>query len=353
MLTFYEKTLSELEGLKNLNVDKVQLRAEYISLVSNIDYKKNGTLKLMFGLNNCAYRVLQEDFFKHLNTEEEMERLNSENVFNNGKYIVSNILLSSKEIMIYRLLLSHYIETSINGKASISIDELHLKLRQKCFKYGKEKYEKETLREYHNTFIKLSLKTIHLNFSQCRAKVFSKYKYNNTEHIRCSLLNMSISFEELKTMNTNNRFQYDLGEYGMFIKRGKHYNSLLPVSIYKLNFNQIDTFDMAIYIGTMIYLNKRKKQKHSIYLKSILEAINKYDKNGLPISKTYIEYISKLEPKKRVKVMEQLKHQISFIFDELVKEEKIKEYEFQGKWSYKYMMEKELKIKIVFLSDKA
>lgn len=33
--------------------------------------------------------------------------------------------------------------------------------------------------------------------------------------------------------------------------------------------------------------------------------------------------------------------------------DKIKEYEFQGKWSYKYMMEKELKIKIVFLSDKA
>lgn len=92
--------------------------------------------------------------------------------------------------------------------------------------------------------------------------------------------------------------------------------------------------------------------------KSIYLGINEYDmvehiKNGLPIGKSYIEYISKLEPKKRVKVMEQLKQQISFIFDELVKAEKIKEYEFQGKWSYKYMMEKELKIKIVFLIDKA
>lgn len=350
MITSYDKVLSTLEKLKISDVDKNMRQSNYLQFAVELDYKKNGKAKIILQLSNPALNMYVNEFLIFLYTAEEIKEMVAKKVVTE-EFISSLILLSSKEIIIYRILLDNYIRNSEEGNAIISIDQLHHELRQKCFKYGSDKYDETTIKEYYTALIKLSLKNILVNFVNCKAKAFEQYNKRGKTSFYDSFLHLGVTYDELKKMPTSKEFKYSLGEFGKYLKNNRHYNSFLSSSIYHLNFNQIDTFNIAIYIGTIIYLNRKNKSKHSIYVRSILEAINKYNKNGLTMNKTYLEYIMELDSKKKVKAMNQLKKQIAFIFDELLNEDKIEKYTYSGKWTYKYILEKELKIDIVFKSE--
>lgn len=265
------------------------------------------------------------------------------------KLITENILLTAQDIVIYRILISHYINNQIDNEATITLDEIHNMYRGKYFKYmnGKDRYDGNTLQAYLKSIDKLSSITIYLRFADSTLKSLRRYK----KQARYSFQHKMLVINNRDSGNNilDNKIKYSLMDMGRYYIESKQYGQFTPYDIYRLRFNQIDIFNMAIYISRIIVINRKQRKSINLRVCTILSRFMKYDRCGFSLSLTYYEYLVQLDTRTRNKKIQQLKKQLMYILDLFVKEKKIKSYELVGKFNYKFIKEGELSINIVFI----
>lgn len=261
--------------------------------------------------------------------------------------ILKHLLFTAQDIILYRILLSHYINNQVNGVATISLDIIHKGYRDKTFRYekGKKKYNDDTFQAYINTLNKLmNIKAI-INFTDSNLKIAKYYKSNEEYDISSPLLQISngITRDNIDTVE----IKYSLGKIGDYFVNSKQYGQLVPKEIYSLRFNQIDTFNIAIYVARMIIINKRWKKNINIYVSTILARTMKYNIKGYTSTLSYVKYLETLEAIKRNKKSKHIEEQLNYILELCKEKEIITDYKYTGKFQYKYIRDGELYVTIL------
>lgn len=340
--TVYDDVLHHIETMthKTIDYDFIRYSKQLKNKVGIIDKKYGYTEILLF--NDTIVPQVEKLVIQGSNqfTNEKLASIRK-------LMLQQGILFSAQDIIIYRILISHFINYQVNGVATITIDEIHHKYRGKAFKYSKgdDRYDKKTLNAYIRTLKKLNTINLTLRFAESKLKAFNYLKDKGKTFMVQKLLNIQTPI----TSECVSSFQikYDLGMFGEYLTNSRQYGQLLPKEIYELNFNQIDTFNMAIYLSRMIVMNRRKKS-YTVYVSRILSRIIKYNTQGYSTGITYFDYLKMLEPVKRNKKIKHIEEQLTYIL-ELLKEKKcISNYQYSSKFQYKYIKAEELAIKLYF-----
>lgn len=346
--TAYEDILNKLETSTNRNFDNKAFANRIIRTSFEIHDKKYG--KLVVNVRNAytegrLIQKMKDDGVVNSTKEQTRAYMNL--------LLICGILFSAQDIIIYRILLSHYINYQVNGIATITLDMIHNKYRGKSFMYKDKanRYDGKTLTAYANSLRKLTNMELFIQFGESKRKSFQHLIYSGKYNFVHKLLILENN-SSLKNITTDT-ISYSLGNFGKYILESKQYSQLMPEELYKLRFNQIDTFNIGTYITRMIFLNRRGRTSLTIYVSTLLSRFNKYNRQGFSTSLTYLEYLGSLKDSvKRNKKIKHIKEQLDYVLDLLVKEEKIKKYQYTGKFNYKFIKDEELAIKITFKSKR-
>lgn len=337
--TIYDEVLHKIETLDRNNIDNVALFNSRILKATTIFKDSNGGVMKITLINDKSLAIGMEQLdIANLSKEQQMLfcRL----------MIQKHLLFTAQDIILYRILLNHYINNQVDGVATISLDTIHKEYRGKAFRYEKgKKYDDDTFQAYINTLNKLISTTVIFNFDESNLKVARYYKFNEEYNISSQLLQISkgITGDNIDTT----KFSYTLGKIGDYFVNSKQYGQLLPKEIYSLRFNQIDTFNIAIYVARMIIINKRWRKNINIYVSTLLSRIMKYNIKGYSTSLTYIQYLSTLDGVKRNKKIKQIEKQLNYVLTILKEKNIITDYKYTGKFQYKYIRDEELYITIL------
>ena len=338
--TVYDEVLHKVETISATDIDTNVFASMYLLKAFLIfrDSQK-GKLKITV-INDKGARSEREKLGIINLTKEQYAFLFRQSL---QKYL----LFSSQDVILYRILLSHYINNQVNGIATITLDEIHKTYRNKAFKYekGQDKYDKETLEAYIRSFIKLKNIMVILDFSESNLKVAKNYKRSDKNQVKSKLLEIcnTVNISEVTTAN----IKYSLGAVGEYFLATKQYGQLLPKEIYSLRFNQIDMFNMAIYITRMIVINKRWSKDIKIYVSTLLTRTMKYNKKGYNIILNHLQYLERIDAAKRTKKIKQIEKQLNDILLMFKEKEIITDYKFHGKFQYKTIRDNELYVVIL------
>lgn len=240
-------------------------------------------------------------------------------------------------------MLSHYINYQVNGVASISLDTIHLEYRNKDFlRSDDEKYDSQTLSVYIECIHKLRTLQLVIQFGNSNLKSFKSFVRNNISFFNqplVQLMNENITVEELKN---GAEIQYSLGRFDDYLVQSRQYGQILPAEVFGLRFNQINTFNIAVYLGKLVFINRKYKKTYKVSVSTLLTRFNKYAKNGYSTSINYLDYLTHLDPTKRTKKVKLINEQLNYLLDLLIKNESIVKYEYNNKFLYKYIKDEEL-----------
>lgn len=170
--------------------------------------------------------------------------------------------LTAHEIVVYSLLLHKCIEVQ-SEKQEISYRELQ-ELR------GKRKtLDPKTLKAYDRAFKGLMTKKIKYDLGTSRKN--KKITYRKHEHP------LLLVYEANRLTNGDKIIKYSLGPFGKTLIESKRYSTLIPAEYFRINFNQVMTYEIALYVCRMIYINQHMgKTKIAIKLNSIMKNISKF-----------------------------------------------------------------------------
>ena len=337
--TVYDEVLHKLETITFDNIDKELLNHKMLKATTTFKDSKNGELKITI-TNDKSMVEAFETLSQPLLTDKQR-------ILFLRLVIQKYLFFTAQDIIIYRILLSHYINNQVNGLADISLDTIHKEYRNKAFIYenGKKKYDDDTLRVYKNSLIKLCRIKVIINFRNSNLKVAKHYNSNEKYSISSQLLQISnnATRDNIDTVN----FKYTLGKIGDYFINAKQYGQLLPKEIYSLRFNQIDTFNIAIYIIRMVVINKRWKKDINIYVSTLLSRIMKYNIKGYNTNSTYLQYLRELKAVKRNKQIKYIEKQLNYLLEMFKEKDIITDYKYTGKFQYKYIRDGELLVTIL------
>lgn len=242
-------------------------------------------LFLMTFEDNINYNEVEnadgETSIRLISTEPQIIQRNTEN---NSCYYANNYPnipcyynnvfdLTAHEILIYSLLL-HKCIVEQSEKSTISYAELQ-QLRNK--RVGKTRVVDEaTLKAYDKAFQGLCEKRIKYDLKESRKN--KKISYRAYEH-------PLLIINDLKELcNGDYIINYSLGPFGKTLIESKRYSNLVPSKYFKLNFNEVMSYEIALYICRIIYINRKKKKPITITLNSVMKNISKFmnsEKYGL------------------------------------------------------------------------
>ena len=252
-------------------------------------------------------------------------------LFNNSSNDILKVSdsLTAHEIIIYSLLLHKCIEEHSEESATSYLEIQKLR-KKRC---GKTKILDDlTLNAYDKAIYGLANKIINYNLGDRR----KKYKITYKEHNHPLLKLYAATIEP----NGNRIINYSLGPFGKMLIESKRYSTLVPNKYFQLNFSETATYQIALYICRIIYIERRKKKNFTtISLKSILSNTNKFNKcNNELIGKSNC-YEYKGPNKKRI--CTNIIKKTNEILETLLQEEKITHYEFKiinncSKWLINY-----------------
>lgn len=189
------------------------------------------------------------------------------NFYKNTVRMYNNIYdLTAQEMIIYSLLLHKCIDNQ-NEEQTISYKEIQI-LRNK--RIGKSKLLDDiTQKAYDKAFLGLCQKRISYDLGETRKKY--KITYRTATH---PLLIVN-GVQEL--CNGDKIINYSLGPFGKTLIESKRYSTLVPTKYFQLNFNETMTYQIALYICKIIFIERRKrKDTVTITLNSIMKNINKF-----------------------------------------------------------------------------
>lgn len=343
--TIYDEVLHKIETLAPSNIDgEVLFNTRILKATTIFKDRQNGIMRIILINNKSVQREIEQLSNNNLSKEEQalFYRL----------VIQKHMLFTAQDIIIYRILLSHYINNQVNGIATISLDTIHKEYRGKSFKYekGEKKYDEDTLQAYINTFNKLMNINVIIDFTESKLKVVKYYEENEINNIASQLLQISRGITRDNIATTE--FNYTLGKIGDFFVNSRQYGQLVPAEIYSLRLNQIDTFNIAIYIARMIIINKHWKKSINIFVSTVLARIMKYNIKGYNTSFTYAQYLSSLDDVKRNKKIKYIEKQLNYILELFKEKEIITDYKYTGKFQYRYIRDGELYVTILIGKNK-
>ena len=346
--TVYNDILGSIERLGLYDIDHTLVEQGRAYMLKHIITDKDGG-KVEISLVNDKY--IREMANKYLPSNINISKNQWAQIM---RAILSKCLFfTSHDICIYRILLSHYINYQVNGVASISLDIIHLKYRNKDFlRKGNEKYDAQTLKVYTECIHKLKTLRLVIQFSNSNLKSFKSFIRNDVVFFNqpfIKIMNESITLEELKN---GAEIEYSLGRFGDYLVQSRQYGQILPSEVFELRFNQINTLNIAIYLGKLVFINRKYKKTYKISVYTLLTRFNKYDKNGFSTSTSYMDYLIKLTPTKRTKKVQLINEQINYVLDLLVRDEKIFDYEYDNKFLFKYIKDNELMLTIQLKKNK-
>lgn len=196
------------------------------------------------------------------------------NNFTNNPCYYNNVFdLTAHEILIYSLLL-HKCIVEQSEVSTISYKELQ-QLRNK--RVGNSKVvDDATLNAYDKAFEGLCSKRIKYDIGNSRQNKNITYRQYEQP------LLMVWDLKELS--NGDMIFNYSLGPFGKTLIESKRYSNLVPAKYFTLNFKEVMSYEIALYVCRMIYINKKKKKPIIITLNSIMKNISKFmntEKYGL------------------------------------------------------------------------
>ena len=230
--------------------------------------------------------------------------------------------LTAHEIIIYSLLLHKCIENQ-SEEQEISYSELQ-RLRHK--RIGKTKVlDDATKQAYNNAFQGLGKKRI--KYSLDTKKRSKKITYGEGEHPLLIIRNVSC------LENGDKIIKYSLGRFGKTLIEAKQYSTLVPAEYFKINFNEVMTYQIALYVCRILFIQKqpRKKQKQpefTIKLTSIMKNTSKFinsEKYGIVKYGCSLYYYNGENTKR---YWESTIKKVNELLETLKHEYKIKDYKF-------------------------
>lgn len=337
--TVYDEVLHKIETISANDIEEqVLLVANILKATIIFRDSHKGSLKITV-VNDKGARTEREKLGNIQLTKKQEVLLLRQSV-------QKHLLFTAQDIILYRILLSHYINNQVNGVTTITLDEIHKTYRGKSFSYkkGHDKYDRETLLAYVRSIIKLSNIKVILDFSTSNLTVAKHYKYSEKPQIWSYLLEIG---KDIHLSNiTTAKISYALGSVGEYFLTTKQYGQLLPKEIYSLRFNKIDEFNMAIYIARMLVINKRWKKDVTISVSTLLSRIMKYNTKGYNVLLNHLQYLEKIDSVKRAKKIKQIQKQLDEILILFKQKEIIVDYKYVGKFQYKSIRDNELMVVI-------
>lgn len=183
--------------------------------------------------------------------------------------VTINSSLTAHEVLIYSLLLHKCIELG-SENASISYKELQELRNKRCGK--KQIFDPDTLRVYNKTFNNLMNKYIKYDLDNVNGTKRKRVTYRTAEQPLVIINNVEC------LSNGNKKIDYSLGMFGKTLLESRRYSTLLPSKYFQINFREIMSYELALYICKIIFIERQHKKKSyiTITLKSIMKNTNKY-----------------------------------------------------------------------------
>lgn len=188
----------------------------------------------------------------------------------------NNYSLSSKEIVVYLILLHHYI-VSQQDNAIITVRQINKYYRQ-IRSMNDYLYD-----GYIRSIQKLSQKQV---FYHIKKKYVGNHKLTNFKdtHRLLNIVNGTI-------LENDFRIEYNLGSLGKIVRDSKNYSAIVPKGIYSVNYSNINYLLVFLYLSRMVYINRNQKKKSQpvkrISLQTICKNICKYNRQGFNMNITY------------------------------------------------------------------
>lgn len=193
----------------------------------------------------------------------------------------NNYSLSSREIIVYLVLLHHYI-VSQQDNAVITVRQINKYYRQ-IRSMNDYLYD-----SYIRAIQRLNQKQV---FYHIKKKYVGNRKLTNFKdtHKLLNIINATILKDDF-------RFEYNLGSLGKIIRDSKNYSTIVPNGIYSCKYSNINYLLIFLYLSRMIYINRNQRKSQQsvkrISLRTICENICKYDRNGYNMNITYADLFS-------------------------------------------------------------
>lgn len=195
-----------------------------------------------------------------------------------GDFLQNNYSLTSQEIVVYLILLHHYI-VSNQENAIITVKQINKYYRQI-----------KTINDYlYDSYIKAIQ-----GLNTKRVAYYIKKKYVNNH----KLTGFKDSHKLLNIVNGTKlkndfRFEYNLGSLGKIIRDSKNYSTIIPKGIYSCKYANINYLLIFLYLSRMIYINRNQRKAKQpikrITLQKLFENICKYNKQGINMGITYAD----------------------------------------------------------------
>ena len=222
LTTVHEDTLTKIETSGFLDADKISYNSGIWQIKKEITDRKY--VRIIFSLSNPEKLKLFTESLKKLNrplTKEEVQYYNS-------VFFRKWIMFTAQDIIIYRILLSHFINYQKNGMAIIDLDTIHKEYRNKAFMYksNANKYDDMTLNVYKNSISKLTSAQLFLMIGESKRKSFQHLIYDGKYNIGNKLieLNEPLNIENISTEKIN----YSIGAFGTYIMESYQYSQNMP-----------------------------------------------------------------------------------------------------------------------------
>lgn len=259
ILTVHDEMIS---NLILMNCNNIIYYDDYPSRIAVINGKRVVVSLKATSKRYDAYLEKMKDSHTKLNM-----KLSNDNILKN------NYSLSAQEIIIYLILLHHYIISSTD-KAAITIKELNKEYRQ--------------IRSMNDCLFDTYIKTLYrLSNKKLSFKIKKKYVGNHKLTNYYDTHNL-LNIIDLIPLDKDYRVIYDLGTFGKIIKESKNYSTIVPKGVYSCKRSQINYLLLFLYISRIVYMNRNQKhQAKTLSLRTICKNICKYDKKGFNMNITY------------------------------------------------------------------
>lgn len=263
ILTIHDELIS---NLILMNCNNVIYNNGYPSKVATIKGKRA----------NVSLIVTSNDKYNHFIDKMKKQYTKVKITESSDEILKNNYSLSSSEIIVYLILLHHYI-VSKTDNAVITIKQINKQYRQ-------IKSMNDYLYDgYIRAIEKLYRKKVHYDIKK---KYVGNHKIvNHSDSHR--LLNI-IEFIPIKK---DCRLVYNLGSLGMIIRDSKNYSTIIPKGAYSCKYSNINYLLIFLYISRMIYINRNQKRNRQlikrISLRTLCKNICKYNRQGYNMNVTY------------------------------------------------------------------
>ncbi len=265
ILTVHDELLS---NLILMNCNNIIYNNDYPSKIATIKGKR-ASISLVATLDDKYDKFLSN--MKKNYTKIKM-------VDSDDEILKNNYNLSASEIIVYLILLHHYI-VSQTDNAVITIKQINKEYRQ-------IKSMNDYLYDgYLKAIQKLYRKKVHYDI---------KKKYvGNHKIVNQSDTHRLLNIVDCIQLKKDCRFVYNLGSLGKILRDSKNYSTIVPKGAYSCKYANINYLLIFLYLSRMVFINRNQKRNKQpvkrISLRTICQNICKYNRQGYNMNITYAD----------------------------------------------------------------